>query len=132
MKPKLSKRGFTIIEVVIAIALISLAFLGITQALLKTTEYNIDVDITTNSILLARDAMATTMAKDFADIDDVSTTNFSAPFDDYSYQVNVDYVEPTNLDTPVAGPTDYKRIVTTITANGWTGNIMLYNVKVNL
>ena len=131
MMSRFPRKGFTLIEVIIAITILGVAFLGLTHVVVSTTEYNIDVDVTTQAVLLSRDVMATTMAKDFDDISDVSTVSFGGGFNDYSYSVDVEYVDAANLNTPVAGPTDYKRIVVTVTANGWAGTISLYNLKAN-
>ena len=131
MKSFSSRSGFSLIEAVLAIVLLGASFLGLSLLLSNTTVHNIDLDISNTAILLARDTMVETKAQKFDDIDDVSITAFGGDFSDYSYQVEVDYVDPTNLDAPVAGPTAYKRIIVTVTMSDWSGDVKLYGLKTN-
>ena len=131
MKSFSSRSGFSLIEAVLAIVLLGASFLGLSLLLSNTTVHNIDLDISNTAILLARDTMVETKAQKFDDIDDVSITAFGGDFSDYSYQVDVDYVDPTNLDAPVAGPTAYKRIIVTVTMSDWSGDVKLYGLKTN-
>lgn len=132
MKFLFTRRGFSLIEAVLAIVILSASFLGISYLLSNTTVHNIDLDISNTAILLARDTMVETKAKKFDYISDISTTSFGGDFGDYSYQVEVDYVDASDLDTPVAGPTVYKRLTVTVTATGWSGNIKLYGLKTDV
>lgn len=125
-------RGFTLVETLIAMVIMGVAFVGITHVILNATKSNIDIEVATEAVLLARDVMASTTAKDFDNVVDVGATSFGGDFSDYSYQVDVDYVEAADLDTAVAGPTDYKRIIVETTVTGWSGTISLYNLKVAL
>ena len=131
MKSFSSKSGFSLIEAVLAIVLLAASFLVLAHLLSNTTVHNIDLDISNTAILLARDAMVEAKAQKFDDIDDVSITAFGGDFGDYNYQVEVDYVDPTDLGTPVAGPTAYKRITVTVTMSDWSGIIKLYGLKTN-
>lgn len=131
MKSFSSRSGFSLIEAVLAIVLLGASFLGLSLLLSNTTVHNIDLDISNTAILLARDTMVETKAQKFDDIDDVSITAFGGDFSDYSYQVEVDYIDPTDLDVPVAGPTAYKRITVTVTMSDWSGNVKLYGLKTN-
>lgn len=121
--------GFTLVEAVLATVVLAASFLGLSYVISNTTLFNINVDISTTAILLANERMEITKAGAFVDIDDVPATSFGGNFATYSYQVEVDYVEPGDLNTPVAGPTSYKRIVVTVTCTNWSGQINLYNVK---
>jgi len=132
MNRRVKRRGFSLIEVILAIVVLSASFLGLVYALSNTTLHNIDLDISTTAILLAREKMSETTAKPFANVVGVSTTGFGGDFSDYSYEVEVDYVDASDLDTAVVGPTEYKRITVTITSAGWAGNIELFNLKANL
>jgi hypothetical protein len=76
--------------------------------------------------------MAKTKAKPFADIADVVTTSYTGSFSGFAYKVDVDCVDPADLDTPAACSGDaanYKRIVVTVTGTGWPGNIELTNLR---
>jgi len=132
--------GFSLIEVVFTIVIIGVFFSGLAVVLSNTTMGNMDLDLGTTAVFLARGTMAETKAKDFADVGmvNVPTTKYCVdplacdeddPFGEYSYQVDFDYVEDTALDTPVVDPTEYKRIVVTVTGTGWAGSIVLTNLK---
>ncbi|MFH1829275.1 MAG: type II secretion system protein [Pseudomonadota bacterium] len=127
-----NKRGFSIIELVLVIAIVGIAFGGLSVVLSNTTKSNIDLDLANTAIFLAREKMSETMAKDFASIVAVPNTNFGGDFNSYNYQINVDYVDSSDLNTAVVGPTSYKRIVVTVSATGWSGNITLNNLKTNI
>lgn len=131
MKRVRFKNGFSLIEAVLAIVLLAASFVGISYVLSNTTTQNIDIDISTTAILLGRETMAITMAKDFADVLDVAQTSYGGDFSSYKYQVDVDYVDAADLDASVVGPTDYKRVVVAVTATNWGGNISLYDIKAN-
>jgi prepilin-type N-terminal cleavage/methylation domain-containing protein len=132
MKRTCLGKGFTIVETLVAMVIMGVAFVGISHVILGTTKSNVDVEVTNQAVMLARDIMASTTAKDFDAVDDVASTSFGGNFSDYTYQVNVDYVEAADLDTAVAGPTDYKRVIVAVTATGWSGTVSLYNLKVSL
>lgn len=125
-------KGFSLVEAVIAIVVLSSFFIGISYVMSNTTLHNADIDRSITAIFLAREKMDETMAKDFANISSVAQTAFTGDFAIYRYQVDFTYVNAADLDTSVPGPTEYKRIVVLITATGWTGNVRLYDLKVNI
>jgi len=126
------QKGFSLIESVLAIVIIGGALIGLSQMLTETTMDNIDIDISTVGVFLAHETMVETMAQDFGNINDVLTTPYTGNFANHSYQVAVDYVNDSNLDSPVGGPTDYKRVVVTVTSSVWPGSITLTSLAVNL
>lgn len=125
-------RGFSLIEAILAIVLLSASFLGLVHVMSDTTTHNIDIDISTTAVMLAREVMDQTKAKSFSNVSSVSATSFGGDFANYTYAISVGYVNSGDLNTTVAGPTSYKRITVTVTANGWTGNIMLYDLKTDV
>lgn len=130
MKLKLVESGFTFIEAILAMTILAAAFVALSLVLTETTDRNIGLEASNVSLLLAREKMSETTVKEFAAITDTSLTNFGGDFGQYGHQVSVDYVESSNLDAPVAGPTDYKRIVVSVTGLGKT--VRLYALKVNI
>lgn len=125
-------KGFTLIEAVLAVVLVASAFLSLSYLISNTTLFNINLDMSTTAIMLARGQMAEAMAKPYANVQEVAQTNFGGDFSAYRYQIAVDYVNPGDLNTPVAGPTDYKRVVVTVTAVGWLGVVELFSIKTNV
>jgi type II secretory pathway pseudopilin PulG len=124
--------GFSLVEVVLIIVIIGFGFSGLSVVLSSTTVGNIELDQGITAVFLAREKMSEVKAQNFGDVTDVSTTSFGGGYSAYNYAVAVDYVDPANLDTPVVGPTDYKRIVVTVTGNVWGGNIELTNLKTDV
>ena len=62
-----------------------------------------------------------------------SATDFAGSFSAYNYQIAVDYVESGALDTPVVGPTDFKRMRVIVTRDGMTDfNVSLSTIIANL
>ena len=128
----MNRKGFTLIEAVLTIVILAASFVALSQLFSETTVDNIDADIATVSTLLARETMAETMAQDFADVVNVTATSYSGNFASYSYQVSVGYVDAADLNTTVAGPTDYKRVTVTVANTDWPGNITLNGLKADL
>lgn len=126
---RMGKRGFSLVEVILSIVVLASSFLGLSHVLSNTTIHNIDLDISTTAIFLARGKMAETTAKPFDDIDSVATTGYIGNYSDYSYAIAVDFVTAADLNNVVVGPTDYKRIVVTVTHSNWSGNIEVYDLK---
>lgn len=124
--------GFSLIEAVISLVILASSFLGIVHVLSSTTTQNIDLDISTTAIMLARETMDKTKAKAFTNVSSVATTSFGGDFANYFYNVNVGYVNAGSLDQVVVGPTSYKRIVVTVTMTGWPGNIVLYDLRTDV
>ena len=132
MRMRKNRKGFTIIEAVLAIVILSASFLGLAAVLSNTSLTSIDLDVSTTAILLGRSTMAKTIAKPFANITTVTTTAYGGSFSDFSYKVDVDCVDPADLDTPTACTGDaanYKRVMVTVTGTGWPGNIELTNLR---
>jgi type II secretory pathway pseudopilin PulG len=126
------KNGFTMIDTLLAIALLSAAFVALGAVISDTALKNAGLDNTIAATFLAREKLATEKVKDFANVTSTAQTNFAGSFSNYNYTVNVSYVNSDNLDTPVVGPTNYKRIEVVVGAGGWSGSVHLYDLVVNL
>lgn len=121
--------GFSMIEAILAIVILASSFLGISYVLSNTTIFNIDLDRSTTAILLARGKMEEIKARSFDDINSIATTNFGGTFAEYNYSVNVAYVDGSDLNTAAPGTTIYKRIIVSVGASSWPGDIKLHNIK---
>lgn len=124
--------GFSMVDAVLSIVLVGVGFMALATVLSYTSLKNAELDFSTTAVLLAREKMAEEKVLDFSNITDVATTNFSGEFNNYTYSVNVDYVEDTDLNTPAPGTTAYKRIEVIVGANDWTGAISLYDLAVEM
>ncbi|UCG35305.1 MAG: type II secretion system protein [Candidatus Omnitrophota bacterium] len=105
------KRGFSLIELVISTVIISIAALSIAFLYQQALSGSLEVRELTVATALAKEKMEEVLLLDFGSVADVSDTSFPAPFSNYSYAVNVCYVQSTNLDSCVdPTTTDYKKV----------------------
>lgn len=125
-------RGFSIIDATLSIVLISFSYVTLGSVLSWTSLKSADLEIANTALLLARGKMAQETALSFGSVADVSATNFGGDFSKYQYVVNVDYVDASDLNTSVTGPTDYKRIEVIVSATGWNGSIKIYDLVTNV
>ena len=127
-----SNGGFTLIDAVLAIVIITASFMAMGSVISTTTMQNVDVDMSSTAILLARGKMAEVMARDFDSIATAAQTPFSGDFAGYSSAVNVSYVGAADLDAAAGGPTDYKKVEVVVTHGAWVGAIRLFDLKVKM
>ncbi|MFH0799334.1 MAG: hypothetical protein V2A66_04035 [Pseudomonadota bacterium] len=132
MRSRLGKSGFSIIEAILAVVIISSCFLALMLVISNTTIGNIRLDVSTTSVMLARGKLAEVMANDFDSIANVVTTPFTGNFSGYSYSVTVNYADSTDPDSIAAGTTDFKKVDVSVTYTGLAGAVHVYDLKVNL
>jgi Tfp pilus assembly protein PilV len=102
--------GFTLIETVIFIIVLSIALTPLSIMLVNIAQQNIYSQAYSTAIALAEGEMERILNIPFSSISSETQTAFTSPFGVYRRQAIVDYVNPTDLNTAVAGPTSYKRI----------------------
>lgn len=130
MKRLLDNKGFTIMEAILAAVILLAAFVSLSSLMTETARDNIESDLLTTDILLARRVMAITMAKSFDNVQTITSTSFGGSFSGYTYAVDVDYVEKAALNNPVGYPTDYKRVIVIVSSSGLVDNVTLTGLKV--
>ncbi len=128
----MKQHGFTIIETVLGIALLSAVFLGLSVLLSSAARDSVEAEVMTTATLLSRQMMEETLVKDFSQISAVSQTVFSGSLSDYTYEVTVDYVESADLTSVSISATDYKRVTITITRTGWPSTYSLMGLKTDV
>lgn len=115
-KPQTEQTGFTLIELIIVIVVVGICFISIMSLFAEGLNKNITNEIRTVATSLAEGKMEEVLQNSFASITNESGS-FDVPFSDYSYQVSWNYVESTDLDTPVEGPTEYKNVRVSVSHN---------------
>ncbi len=127
-------RGMTLLEIIIVLAVLSVAIPAVLAAFARIVATGADASSVTVAANLSEFKMEEMIrGKRFADIVSVTETGFSGQFSSYNYEIDVDYVNPSDLDTPVTGPTDFKRVRTVVTRDGMSGfNVALSTVITNL
>lgn len=121
-------RGFTLIEVLFAAMLIGLVVAAIAVSSGAATMVNgVSIDLSTAEFLI-EELREQTAAVSFDNLPALDALTHNPPvditgaamaeFDAFTQQIDVDYVEPTNLQqTAASPPTDFVRVTVTITKN---------------
>ena len=104
------RAGFSLIEMVIAIVIIGIAFYALISVFITVAPRNVNVEDITKATHLAFEKMEETTVKNFTGVATVSATSFTGDFSQFQYQVVVDYVTSTEPDVVAVGATSYKRV----------------------
>lgn len=125
----MSKKGFTIIETVIFIVVLGIVLAPFSILIVNVMAKNAYSQAWATSVAIAEGEMERVTNLRFQSVEGEIPV---ALFTTTNYQVNVDYVNANDLNTPVAGPTDYKRVqivvnnyiagtvtLTTLVTNDW-------------
>jgi len=111
------KRGYTLIELIISIAIIAVCIAGIASVYQNVLMGGVRGKIRSTACALAEEKADEVLRLGFSGIGSDGPTDFSTPFGDYSYEVDVIDVQPPDLDTPVDPPTNtgYKNVTVSVT-----------------
>lgn len=126
------KNGFSIVEAILGVVIISSCFLSLVNVMSDTTLANIKIDFLTTSVLLARGKMSEVMAKDFDAITSIGGQNFGGDFSSYDYSITANYVNSSDLDAAVAGPTDFKKVTVAVSLAGRPDTVNIEDLKVKI
>jgi len=128
------KRGFTLVEIIISIGIISIAFYTLISVFGDTTFKNVGSQQLLTAEFLAEQAMEefTAEGKDWnTDLISREATGFGGEFSDFYNRVNVVCVDLSDLNQPAAvQPTNYKRIEVIVTGEALSVPIKLVTLKV--
>ena len=105
-----SQTAFTFVELVMSIIILSVCAIPIALLHQQASLGSHQARVVTIATALAEEKLEEVLRLGFAGVSDVGSTNFNSPFSDYSFQVDVDYVEEADLDTPVGYVTNHKSI----------------------
>jgi len=105
-----SSKGFSLVEVIIVIIVLGVCLTPFSILLVNVMQQNVRSQQWATEVALAESKLEQACSMRFSEIIEEPVTGFEAPFSMFGYQLNVSYVDASNLDVPVAGPTDYKRV----------------------
>jgi len=124
--------GFTLIEIIAVIVILAIVLTPFSILVVNVMRQNIYSQALATATSLTEEEMERVTNLRFSAVTNEAAVSFSVPFSVYTHQVIVDYVNANALNTPVAGPTDYKRVqirvnssisgtitLTTLVANDW-------------
>lgn len=123
-----NRRGFTFIDAVLAVVLVAGGYLALGTVLANTSLMTMECETGMTALMLARGKAAEMRAKEFDGVASISATPFSGAFSGYQYAVTVGYVNASDLDAVVPGPTEYKRIDVAVNYAGSTKTAHLYDL----
>lgn len=130
MEVLMKKRGFTLIEVILSVVILAIALTPFSLLVANVIKQNIYSQAQTTAVSLAEGEFERITNMRFSAVADEASVAFVAPFTAYTHAAAVDYVDADALDTPVVGPTNYKR-VQVIVDNAISGTITLTTLVTN-
>jgi Tfp pilus assembly protein PilV len=125
-----AKNGFTLIEIIALVVVMAIVLTPFSILVVNVMQRNAQSQAMATAVSLAEGELERVMALRFSGIANEALAAFAAPFSAYSYQVIVDYVNSGALNTPVVGPTDYKRVQVRV-SNAISGAITLTTLAAN-
>ncbi len=109
----LGTRGFTIYDALIGVAVLSVGLFTLLNSLAGMGQRQVFAESMLNASMMAQAVMDQAIAKGFTNVNSLAGTNLTYDatyYPNYTYDLNVVYVNLSDLNTAVAGPTDYKRV----------------------
>jgi type II secretory pathway pseudopilin PulG len=111
-------KTFTLVELIMSIIIVALAAIPISIMYQRSMQGSVANRMLTVASSLAEQKMEETLNLGFSAATSQGPNAFSAPFNEYSYQVIVHYVQAADLNTSVDPTvTDYKNIEVRVTNN---------------
>ncbi|MBI5699931.1 type II secretion system protein [Candidatus Saganbacteria bacterium] len=104
------KTGFSLVELIIAVVVIGIAFYALISVFITVAPRNVNVEDITKATHLAFEKMEETTVKPFTSVASVSATSFTGDFSNFQYQVIMNYVTSSEPDVLAPGATSYKRV----------------------
>ena len=104
------KQGMTLVEVVMAIVIIAIAFYSLIAVYATTSQRNVTIETINDKLYLAQEKIEQYMTRPITSIVTVNPTTIEAAnFSDYKYQILVTTVATSDLTTTVAS-SPYKKV----------------------
>ena len=115
--------GFSLIDMVIAIVIMSIGLSTTLASLGVMGQRQVMNESLFDASMMAQAMMDRALNKGFTNVNNLAGTGVTYDatyYPNYTYDLNVGYVNVTNLNTTVGGPTNYKRveIIVYYTING--------------
>jgi len=126
----MKERAFTLIETIITMVILSIVLIPFSVLTTNVIAKNVRSQASVTAVALAEGEMERITALRFSAVVDQAPSSFDAPFTVYTKEITVDYVNANALDTPVTGPTDYKRVQIRV-SSGLSDTITLTTLLTN-
>ncbi|OGC09963.1 hypothetical protein A3J90_02800 [candidate division WOR-1 bacterium RIFOXYC2_FULL_37_10] len=113
----MNNKAFTLVELVVAIVVISVSFLALIAVFTAVMPKSMGVESISKATYLANRITEETAAKKFSSISSVGQTNFAIPFDKFKYEIVIDFVTTAEPDVVSVNPTNFKRVKVHVWSN---------------
>jgi prepilin-type N-terminal cleavage/methylation domain-containing protein len=127
----IKEKAFSLIEVVLVMLVIGISVTPLCLALVNIIHRNVFTQAHATAVALAEGEVERLTNARFSLVDDEAPVSCDAPFAHYSRETIVDYVDSGDLNTPVVGPTNYKRVQIKVNSP-LSGEIVLTTVLANI
>jgi len=116
----MKKNGFSLIELVIGMVIMALAFYSLISVFMLTAPKTAQIENINKKVYLANGKMEEYLARTFAQATSGETTGpFTGNFSEYNYKIVVTYVSSRDVNTTTREVTNYKKVRTLV----WGGNL---------
>lgn len=107
------RRGFTIYDVLIGVSVLAVGLFTLINALAGLGQRQVSNEAMVNASMMAQAVMDRALARGFSGVGTLAGTNLTYDatyYPNYTYDLNVVYVNVSDLNTAVGSPTDYRRV----------------------
>ena len=104
------QRGLTLVETVIGLTVIGIAFYILIAVFVTLSPRTIQVETLNKKVYLAQEKMEEYLARDFTAIASVAAASFTGDFSTYSYQITAANVNSSDLNTATSEATGFKNV----------------------
>lgn len=126
----MKKNAFTLIETIMVMVILGIVLAPFSVLTVNVISRNVRSQASVTAVALAEGEMERVTSLRFSSVVDEAPSSFAAPFTVYTKEVAADYVNANALDTPVVGPTDYKRVQVKV-SSGLSDTITLTTLVTN-
>jgi prepilin-type N-terminal cleavage/methylation domain-containing protein len=103
-------RGYTLVELVIAIVIMAIAFYALINVFITVAPQDINARTMTVGAHLMNEKVEETILLGYTNIASSAATPFVSPFDNYYNSIIVDYVTTADVNVVSASATPYRRV----------------------
>jgi len=105
-----NRRGLTIVETVIGLTIMAIAFYALIGVFVTLLPRSARIETINKKAYLAQEKIEEFLTRDFGSLSSTPETSFPGSFSDFKYSILVTYVTTSDVNTQVAGPTNFKNI----------------------
>ena len=103
-------KGYTLVELVMAIVIMSIAFYALINVFISIAPLDINVSTMTIGTHLMNQEMEAMSIRKVSNVSSVDATAFPSPYGNYNYSITVNYVTTAEPDVTTTETTGIKRV----------------------